>query len=173
MDKVFENLFTRRSIRNFSDKKISKSDLELIAKAAVYAPSAMNMQKWQITVVDNKDKIQSLARVIARHLGRDEGYNFYAPDALIITSNPRDNRNGAEDCACALENIFLAAHALGIGSVWINQLKGICDAPEVRAELDKLSIPSDHLVWGMAALGYASQPPKEAVKNLDVIKWVE
>jgi len=173
INKAYENLMTRRSVRKFTDKKISREDLELIAQAAIYAPSAMNRQSWQITVIDNRDKIQSLARVIAKQLDRDEGYCFYAPDALIITSNQRDNRNGVEDCACALENIFLSAHSLGIGSVWINQLKGICDEPEIRAELDKLSIPADHLVWGMAALGYAAEEPKKADKNTGVIKWID
>lgn len=62
----------------------------------------------------------------------------------------------------ALENIFLAAHALGIGSVWINQLNGICDEPAVRAVLTKLKIPENHIVWGMAALGYAEAKPAAA-----------
>ena len=49
---------------------------------------------------------------------------------------------------------LLAAHSFGIGSVWINQLRTLCDDPEVRALLDEFEIPSDHVVYGMAALGY-------------------
>ena len=45
------------------------------------------------------------------------------------------------DCACALENIFLAAKSLGIGSCWINQLGQTCDDPDVRAFLTKLGVP--------------------------------
>lgn len=67
------------------------------------------------------------------------------------------------DCACALENIFLAAKSLGIGSCWINQLRQTCDDPDVRAFLTKLGVPENHKVYGCAALGYASAdaPVKE------------
>lgn len=166
-------LLERRSIRSFTDRKIAKSDLETIVKCAYHAPSARNKQVWQFTVVQNKDVIEGLARCLRVKLGRDEGYCFYNPDAVILCSNPADNPHGIEDCAVAMENIFLAAHALGIGSVWINQFKGVCDDPAVRAELDKIGVPSDHLVFGMAALGYASEDAERNFnKNADVVKWV-
>jgi nitroreductase len=76
---------------------------------------------------------------------------------LIIASNKRDNPLGVQDCSCALENIFLAAHSLGIGSVWINQFRTICDVPEVRKALDDIRIPSDHIIVGCAALGYPAR----------------
>ena len=63
--------------------------------------------------------------------------------------------------ACAMENIFLAAHSLGIGSVWINQLQGICDEPSIREILNDFGIPADHIVYGMAALGYADDVKAE------------
>lgn len=169
---IMEAIKTRRSIRAFTDRHISREDLETIVEAAIYAPSAMNRQSWRFTVVQDKVRIEALAAAIRQELGRDEGYNFYRPDVLILASNERDNRNGTEDCACALENIFLAAHALGIGSVWINQLKGICDVPEVRAVLRELRLPEEHIVLGMAALGYAAVPPKQAEKNRGVVEWV-
>lgn len=172
MNAVLENIKTRRSVRSFTNQKISRSDLELIVEAAVYAPSAMNRQSWKFTVVQDKEKIESLAKAIRTVLGRDENYNFYRPDTLILASNERDNPNGAEDCACALENMFLAAHALGIGSVWINQLKGICDEPQVRAVLNKLHLPKEHIVLGMAALGYPAASPKQAEKNRTVVEWI-
>ena len=170
---ALENIFTRRSVRSFTDKEISKQNLETIVRAAVFAPTARNRQLWRFTVITDKAKIQKLARAIAVELERGEDYDFYNPTALIITSNERENPHGIEDCACALENIFLAANALSIGSVWINQLKGICDVPAIREVLDELSIPSDHLVYGMAALGYAAQPPKELERNSAAVCWVE
>lgn len=60
-----------------------------------------------------------------------------------------------------MENIFLAAHSLGIGSVWINQLQGICDEPSIREILNDFGIPADHIVYGMAALGYADDVKAE------------
>ena len=73
--------------------------------------------------------------------------------------------------ACALENVFLAAHALGVGSVWINQLKGACDRPGIRAALAALSIPDDHVAYGIAAMGYPVSAPAAMEKRRDAIVW--
>lgn len=79
------------------------------------------MQTWQFTVVRNREKIQKLATVIREVLDR-KGYNMYEPEALVIPSNLKESPYGREDDACAMENMFLAAHSLGIGSVWIDRL---------------------------------------------------
>lgn len=65
-----------------------------------------------------------------------------------------------------MENIFLAAKSLGIGSCWINQLGQTCDDPDVRAFLTKLGVPESHKVYGCAALGYA--PADAPVKKKKV-----
>ena len=173
MNEVFENIMSRRSVRAFTDQQISKEDLLTIARAGVHAPSGMNRQSWKFTILNQQDKIQKLAQAIAKKLDRGAAYNFYEPNAIILVSNERDNSNGLADSACALENIFLMAHSLGIGSVWINQLKLICDEPEIRPLLDELEIPSSHIVYGIAALGYAKEEGKPKEKNESVIHFVE
>lgn len=69
------------------------------------------------------------------------------------------------DCACAIENMFLAACSLGIGSCWINQLGTTCDDPQVRELLTELGVPENHKVYGCVALGYKAEgaPMKEKV----------
>ena len=160
MNETIQTILTRRSIRSFKEQPIAKEDLDLMIQAALHAPSGMGLQTWQFTVITNPEKIQSLAKAISSVLNRS-GYDMYRPAALIIPSNQKDSHFGKEDDACALENIFLAAHSLGIGSVWINQLQGICDEPAVRAILKEFRIPDDHIVCGMAALGYAAAAPSE------------
>lgn len=163
MSQVMENICSRRSIRAFTDQEISREALDTLVKAAMYAPSGMGRQSRQITVVSNREKIAELAACIREELDSENypDYDMYRPTALIMLSDETENPNGLADCACSLENIFLAATDLGIGSVWINQLKRICEAPNVRAMLDRLEIPAGHTVWGMAALGYAAETPKE------------
>ena len=153
MNEVISNIISRRSIRKFSDKKIDKSILEELVLTGLHAPSGMGKKTWKFTVVTNEEAIKKLCQVVGDVLGRD-GYNMYNPVALIIPSNEKESAWGKEDNACALENIFLAANSYGIGSVWINQLHGICDNKEVRAVLDEFGIPSNHIVYGIAALGY-------------------
>lgn len=163
---------TRRSIRSFTDKEISRQDLETITEAAIYAPSAMNKQTWQFTVVTDKNKIKKLADAVGKALGREE-YRMYDPQAIIICSNEKESRWGVDDCACATENMFLAAHALGIGSVWINQVRDADNDKEVRKILSELQIPEDHKVHGTVALGYSTgeDAVRKTVKDHDRIKW--
>ncbi len=173
MNEILNNILTRRSVRSFKEEQISKNDLEIILKAGTHAPSGMNKQSWQFTVVQSKEKIQALAKVIREALGKDESYDLYNPPTIILLSNDKANTNGLADCSCALENIFLIANALNIGSCWINQLKTICDNPIVRELLNEFEIPENHIVWGIAALGYANITPKAHPIKENIVKYVE
>jgi nitroreductase len=93
--------------RNFTVGSISRSDLDKILSAAVRSPSAGNRQAWYFTVVQN----QNLAKKIIS--------NITDGNILIVVSGPGDGKtNGAAilDCALAVETIYLAAQALGLGS---------------------------------------------------------
>lgn len=173
MSEVLQNILTRRSVRDFKAEQIKDEELDLILQAGIYAPSGMNKQSWQFTVVQNKEKVELLAKVTRETLGRDAGYNFYGPPTLIMLSNDKDNTNGLADCACALENVFLMANSLGIGSCWINQLKTICDEKEVREVLTSFGVPENHIVWGMASIGYPASKPKVHERKDGVIKFVK
>lgn len=172
MNSIIENILTRRSIRSFTEKEIPENELNDILKSAVYAPSGMNKQTWQFTAICSKQKIKNIADVIGKVLNRD-GYDFYNPSVLILASNEKDSIWGKEDNACALENIFLAAHSYGIGSVWINQLQNICDKPEVRSILKDFEIPDNHVIYGAAALGYAAENPPSQVTKTGLIKIIK
>lgn len=168
MNETLNTILTRRSTRKFLNRPIPDEELDLIVQAALHAPSGMGLQTWQFTVIKNRDKIQTLAAAVEKALDR-HGYDMYAPQVLIIPSNEKDSRFGREDDACALENIFLAAHSMGIGSVWINQLQGICDDPAVREILTSFGLPENHVVYGMAALGYADDVKAEKDRTGKVV----
>lgn len=171
MYQTMETILTRRSIRSFEKKPIPEEDMKQIVDAALHAPSAMGRQTWKFTVVMNREKIQQLARAAGKVLGRED-YDMYSPEALIIPSNSKESRFGRDDNACAMENIFLAAHSLGIGSIWINQLHGICDEPAVREVLREFGIPDDHVVYGLAALGYADDTVIQPKERIGTVAWI-
>ena len=153
MNETLKTILSRRSIRSFADTPIPDDILKDLVDAAMHAPSAMCRKTWKFTVISNKKLINKIIEAIKIATGREE-YNMYNPVTIIIPSNYRDSRFGRDDNACALQNIFLAAKSYDIGSVWINQLTDICDVPEVRAVLNELEIPEDHIIYGIAALGY-------------------
>lgn len=173
MNEVMNAILTRRSIRKFTADPIPDDVMDDIVKAALHAPSGMGKQTWQFTVITNKDVISRLVDAIGTALGR-EGYDMYHPTAILMPSNVRDGIWTKEDNACALENIFLAAHSHGVGSVWINQMQNINDTPSIRAILDELGVPADHVVTGMAALGYpAPDAPVRPIERIGKVVYVK
>lgn len=133
------------------------------------------MQTWKFTVITSKAEIASLKETIPL-VAKRKGIYFYGfnnPDALILVSNDTRNQYGIQDSSCAIQNIMLSAHSLGIGSVWINALMKICNEPEIREKLNSYKIPADHNVWGMVALGYPANHPSPLAKRVDVVEWIE
>lgn len=156
MNELLNLIMRRRTCRNFSEKDVSEENVKQILDCALSAPSGMNCQTWSFIAIMNRDKIQKLAKVVAKALCR-ENYDMYNPSVLILTTNDKESRFREVDNACAMENIYLACEALDLGCVWINQLKDCYDNPEVRKVLDEIGVPSNHGVYGSAAIGYKSQ----------------
>jgi nitroreductase len=182
-----QNILTRRSIRTYKTEQILDTELEAILEAAKYAPSGSNSQTWHFTVVQNEEKLTHLntlvreafktmvvddttyhAKIKGQKAAENNNYNFYyhAP-TLIIVSNDREYSNAMADSALSLQNIFLAAHSLHIGSCWINQLAWFNDEPAVRAALTTFGIPENYKVYGAAALGYNSGNQPKASPRKD------
>ena len=171
MNEVIKTFLTRRSVRAFRSDQVQKEDLEQILQAGLYAPSAMNRQTWQFTVVQGESSRQKLIEAMQKALN-NPNYNFYQPPTLILVSNERTNSNAFADTGCTMENMFLAAHSLGLSTVWINQLKDTCDMPEVRKVLDEFGVPASHIVCATVALGYAKDPLPAPRERTGVIKYV-
>lgn len=163
MNEVIQNILTRRSVRAFQDTPVEREKIDVMLQCAVHAPSAMNWQTWHFSAVRSKAKIQKLAAAMGAAMG-NPNYNLYCPAAIIIPSNV----GGADDNACALQNIMLAAHSMGVSSVWVDQLRDTCDDPAVRAILTELGVPEDHKVYGITVLGYAAAEPKPVEKKYPV-----
>ena len=88
----------------------------------------------------------------------------------FLTEMGQGTRSQVKEMALSLIHIlFLAAHSLGIGSVWINQLQDVCDVPAIRQVLDELGIPADHVVYGMAALGYPDDVKADKARTGKVV----
>ena len=165
---VKEALFARRSVRKYSDRAVEREKLEYVLKAGAYAPSALNNQSRQFIAITDKNLLNSLNEAVesgsdeatrARIKGRSESgkFNFfYEAPVLIAVCNSPDSFRPKEDCACALENMFLAALDAGLGSCWINQLTDRSDEKAINAVLTKAGMEKGYKVYGCCALGYAA-----------------
>ena len=114
---IQEALLNRRSIRKYKNQKINKEDIDKILKAAMYAPSAMNLQAWQFIVIDDKDVLIETIKSIpyAEMLKQSAA-------AILVCGDSSVEKNESwllQNCSAVIQNILLSAHGLGIGSCWI------------------------------------------------------
>lgn len=172
-NEILNCIHDRRSTRRFTDKQISSEQLDAMLDAAIWAPSGGNSQSWLFTAIQKKDVLLHLNELVRegfqhwipdddypgklsiKKYSQNESYNFYyqAP-TLIIASNRPNYENAMADCALALENIFLVAQSLGLGSCYINQLHWLREDPSVRSYLLELGIPKEHTICSAAAIGF-------------------
>jgi nitroreductase len=176
----------------FKEQQIEEEQLETLLEAARWAPSGGNNQTWLFTAVQNKDKLLKINELVregfqhwipdddypgklgAKTSSAKEGYNFYyhAP-TIIIASNRPNYENAMADCSLALENIFLTAQSLGLGSCYLNQLHWLRNDEKLREYLFDLGIPKEYTICSTAAVGYAvkeSNPPVRKEGTIQVIK---
>ena len=109
-----DEIFTRTSVRSFSEQMPTDGQIEQILKAAMQAPSAANQRPWEFYVVKNRELLSLLSGV--------SSYGDYVKDAplAIAICFKKDGSKSAYvpfDCACAAINIRLCAEGLGLGSV--------------------------------------------------------
>lgn len=170
-NEVIQNILTRCSVRAYDDRPVEREKIDTLLQCAVHAPSAMNRQTWHFSAVLNREKIAKLTAAVGKALG-NEKYDMYKPAALIIPSNELigDTSITSWDNACALENIFLAAHSMGLGTVWINQLSDTCDVPEVRAVLTEFGVPENHK--GVRHCGHRLCGSRNACEGEEIPRYV-
>lgn len=189
MNPVLENIITRRSVRNFRSEQIPEEELKAILLAGSYAPNGMGGQSWKFTAIQNPETMKKVNESIRQTLlsipivaethpyivsliekAKDENANFlYHAPTYIIVSNLKDNGNAMPDSALAIGNMMLAAHSLGIGSCWLNQLPGLTHLPLIQKLLKELGLPDNHIVYGSVVMGYPADEPKPADPRKEVI----
>jgi len=164
MSEFWDVLYGRRSIRKFDKSKpVPRELIEKILDAAIWAPSSCNYQMWDFVVVDDP--------ALNEKLGKLSTQMANAP-VNIVVSYGRDYSEEAwaniQSASAAIENMSLAAHALGLGSFWITQTGN----PETVREL--VGLPFERMVVAVLAIGYPAVVPKRAPKRrpaTEVAHW--
>lgn len=151
---TLEAIFTRRSVRRFTDQPLADELLSQIVQAGAAAPSGGNLQARNFILVRSKPHLASLQSLAPGIIG--------SPQAIIVTC--LDNRratqlggSGSErhawmDVGIAIQNMLLAAHSLGIGACPIGSFHR-------EAVANYLEIPNGVQPVLLVALGYAVQAP--------------
>ena len=167
---IMEGILTRRSIRKYTTKEVSEDQIEVLLKAAMYAPSASNQQPWHFIVIRDRNILNKIAEVhpYAKMLSQA------ALAILVCGDEERELSKGywVVDCSAATQNILLAAHDLGLGAVWL----GIHPREERKNEVRKIfDLPQNIQPMSIVSIGYPDEekenPERFKPERIHYNKW--
>ena len=154
---ALEAIFSRRSIRQFKADPVAPEVVEILLKAGMQAPSANNLQPWHFVVLSRREVLDKIPTIhpYASMLKQ-------APLAILVcgdrTLQPMDGY-WVQDCSAATQNILLAAHALGLGAVWL----GVHPREErIRGIRELLLLPDATPPLSLVALGWPDEHKSRA-----------
>ncbi len=157
---ALKTIYERRSVRKYRKNKIPAALVEKILRAGMAAPSAHNEQPWHFIVVTEKKTLLAASGISPYAAMVKE-----APLAILVCGDlnlERSRTKGfwVQDCAAAVQNMLLAASALGLGAVWT----GIYPAEKfVDGHRRLFGLPKNIVPLALVALGYPAEKP--AVQN--------
>ena len=159
---VIAALKSRRSIRSFKPEQITDDELKTVLEAGTWAPTGMGRQDPWIVAVQNPELLKKISRMNAAFLGVDSDPFYGAPTyVLVFGSDPAVWANSVPDGSLVLGNMMNAAHAIGLGSCWINREREMFATDEGKALMKELGLPDGLIGIGALALGYPAAPPRD------------
>jgi len=152
---TLEAIFTRRSVRDFKHDPVAEEDIQDLLKAGMQAPSAKNEQPWHFVVIDNPEILHAIPKFHPYSKMLQD-----APLAILVCSDRKLETKRAswlQDCSAATENILLAAHAKGLGAVWLGIFP---DSDRVNGMQELLGMPKDIQPVSLVAVGHPASRPE-------------
>jgi len=193
---LFEAIHTRRAVRKYRPDPVPEEEIRKILDAANQAPSAMNLQQWEFIVVTKKDTIREMGVSFGVIIGeltrprppspgrgvfsREEFIRFAesyggAPVVIVVLTDAADTddfrRANLESASAAMENLLLAATALGLGTCWMTG-----PLRDEKALRRILAIPEDRELVAVTPLGYPAAIPQAPARVdpelVQKVRWV-
>lgn len=164
---------TRRGIRSFKSDAVPAELIDQIIEAGLYAPSSMGKQSAIIVAVTNKEVRYRLSAMNAKIFGTENDPFYNAPVVLVVLAS-KERPTYVCDGSLVMENLMLAAHALGLGSCWIHRAKEEFELPEGKELLASLGVEGDYEGIGHCVLGYIDgEMPKAAPRRENRVYYVK
>ncbi len=165
---IIDTIFSRRSIRKYEERPVDKETITLLLKAAMAAPTAMNIKPWEFMVVMDLEKLAKIRSALM--FG---GYETRT--AIIVCGNtsffkhPMASRFWVQDCSAATENILIAAAGLGLGTVWL----GVHPIHNYQKRISKIiNLPSHVKPLNVIYVGYPDEEkPARTQYDPDRVHW--
>ena len=175
MNEIVKAMLERRSCRKFKAEMPKKEDLQQIVEAGLFAANGKGGQSAIILAITNKEIRDKLADVNSKIGGWPEGFDpFYGAPAVFVVLADKNWITHVYDGSLVIGNMLLAAHSLGLGSIWIHRAKEEFEMAEWKELLKSLGAEGEWEGIGHCAVGYVEGELPEAAKRKDGrVFWVE
>ena len=159
---VLEATKSRRSVRKYTQEPIAEEQVNQVLDAGRWAPSRGNSQPWKFIVLKDAQTRRDLAEVIptGKFLGE-------APQGIAVVVNPKSSKHPEQEGAAAVQNMLLAAHALGLGTCWIS----VCGTEWAEKAAQVLGIPGEEWLISIVSIGHPAETPEKGRKELTEITF--
>jgi len=183
MNEVIKAIMERYSCRDFTGAPLTDEQVQTLAKAALAAPSAVNLQPWHVIVVTDKamideygDECLSILKAqnsdfYQRIMDRGGKVLYNAPCLIFIA---KDKSEAATlDAGIAVQNVALAAHAMGLGSVICGMASAPLKGPNAKTWVNRLQIPEGYSFGISICVGMAQSSKAPHELDLNKITYVK
>lgn len=185
MTPVVEAILSRRSCRSFKSDSVPDELIETVLAAGRHAPSGMNRQDWNFTVILNEFVMERIVDNIKSALAdsdnprlreaakTDRFSPFYHAPVCILVSADEHGMTAIENASLAIGSMMLAAESLGLGACWIHAAKDLRETALGLETIRELRIPSGYLPVGSLVLGWREGPVPEApARKEGTVNWI-
>jgi nitroreductase len=158
---LFETIKMRHTVRDFTGESLPREDILKIVGAGRSAATGYNIQPWHFIAITNENTIQ--------HLSKADEWIAKAGAVVAVVMDPSLSDFTTEDASAAMQNMLLAATALGYGACWV---EGDVEPHEAEFKL-LLNIPTELKLFSILPVGVPSGPinKKEKKPIEDVLHW--
>jgi nitroreductase len=148
--RLIDTIFSRRSIRKYTEEPVSEEEIKTILEAAMAAPSGHNSKPWHFVVITERETLIRLAKVHKYGKMLNE-----APLCISVCGDQSVSESfWVQDCSAATENLLLAVTALDLGAVWC----GVHPSQDMVKDISKiLGIDAPFVPLNLIAIGHPAE----------------
>lgn len=173
MNETLQTILSRKSVKKYKPDPVASELIEQIIAAGLQAPSGLNKQSPIILAVTNKQVRDELSRLNA---GKDPFFRsdpFYGAPCVLVVLADKSVPTYLYDGSLVMENMLLAAHALGLGACWIHRARETFEMEEGKAILKSLGIEGEYEGIGNCVIGYPDMQPQEKPRKENRVYYIK
>lgn len=176
---IDEVIMSRRSIRSWQDKTISRDTLDIIMKHGINAPNGKGAQSYEVRVIDNPALLKEMSDAVVKdspEIGSRPGFKniFVNAPCVVFIASTNEYDLSQVDCGLLGENIMLSAWSMGIGSCCLgSSVRMLNSSDSAEPYLSRLEFSAGYKLLYCIGLGYPDESPEAKPRKAEKVRYIE